>query len=120
MSRPRGPYVIDAQDMIDPRSEGPISGPAPARVIALRTLRLIEYGGPLEPGDIRPTLVECRRRQGRRPCLGLLCVAKEPDHTLVAYCEMCHAVDSYIHNWQDSLYADGPLEPLPVGKDTIQ
>lgn len=79
----------------------------------LRLARLIEYGGTLKAGETRLTLVECSRRPGRRACEGLLWVTKTEDDCLVAACPACEDESISISGWQDTLYAEGPPEPLP-------
>lgn len=73
--------------------------------------RLIEYGGQLEPGQVRETLVECSRRPKRKPCPGLLWVEKLPDETIAAFCLVCQMEETFIHHWQETMWADGPMEP---------
>ena len=79
----------------------------------LRIAQYIEYGGPLEHGFRRETLVACKRRPKRQPCLGLMWVVKNPDETIHAYCIGCGELEAVISNWQDTLWASGPMEPLP-------
>ena len=79
----------------------------------LRIARLIEYGGPLRPGETRLTLVECSRRPSRKACEGLLWVTKTEDDYLVAICPTCENESITISGWQDTLYAEGPPEPMP-------
>jgi hypothetical protein len=78
-----------------------------------RIARLIEYGGTLKPGETRLTLIECSRRPKRKPCEGLLWVTKTEDDYLYAWCPTCQDESLTISGWQDTLYADGPPEPLP-------
>ena len=67
----------------------------------------------LQPGETRLTLVECSRRPERKPCEGLLWVTKTEDDYLYAWCPICQEESITISGWQDTLYADGPPEPLP-------
>lgn len=88
---------------------------APARAVrkqALRVARLIEYGGPLEIGYARATLVECTRRVERRPCEGLLWVMKKDAGTIEACCESCRRERLLISGWEVTEWADGPMAPL--------
>ncbi len=86
----------------------------------LRLARLIEYGGPLKPGETRLTLVECSRRPRRGACEGLLWVTKTDDDYLYAWCPRCEEDSVTISGWQATLYADGPPPPFPASppKDT--
>lgn len=79
---------------------------------ALRVARLIEYGGLLEPGQMRETLIECSRRPGRKPCEGLLWVVKTDDGHIEAFCQVCKQERIYISGWEDTEWADGPMEPV--------
>jgi hypothetical protein len=81
---------------------------------ALRIARLIEYGGPLEPGQMRETLVECSRRPERRPCSGLLWVVKTQDGHVDAFCRICKQERVYISGWQETEWADGMMEPVDI------
>ena len=76
-----------------------------------RVAQLIEYGGPLLPGQVRETLLECRRRPDGRACSGFLRVAKQMDDTLLAFCEECGTKQVSIHNWQGTRWASGPPAP---------
>ena len=88
--------------------------PSPVRRGILRVARLIEYGGPLEPGHARETLVECGKRLGGRRCSGFLWVEKQPDDTLLAHCLVCRTNQVLIHDWQDTIWATGPCDPVMV------
>ena len=93
--------------------EGDIpDAPSPVRRGMVRVARLIEYGGPLDPGHARETLVECGKRRHSRPCSGFLWVEKQPDDTLLAYCRVCKTEAVWIHEWQDTLWASGPCPPV--------
>lgn len=78
----------------------------------LRLARLIEYGGPLVKGAARPTLVECQRRPGRRPCPGLLWVVKTEDDRIATWCPGCDAEEVSIAGWEDTEWADGQCLPV--------
>lgn len=101
---------VDIRDWLNDHDE-PATSELRPRV--LRIARLIEYGGPLKPGETRLTLVECSRRPGRKACEGLLWVTKTDDDYLVATCPTCEDESITISGWQDTLYAAGPPEPLP-------
>ena len=83
----------------------------------LRIARLIEYGGPLAPRESRETLVECSKRPGRKQCLGLLWVTKTEQDAIYAHCPICREDEVMIHDWQDTLWADGMMEPIPPDDD---
>lgn len=85
---------------------------APVRRKALWIARMIEYGGPLEPGFARETLIECTQRPQRRPCQGLLWVAKQPDGRIDAWCPACDQVNILISGWEGTLWAHGPMAPV--------
>jgi hypothetical protein len=78
----------------------------------LRVARFIEYGGPLQIRSFRETLVECSRRPRRKACPGLMWVRKEPDDSIVAFCMICKEDEMIVHSWQETLWADGMMEPM--------
>jgi hypothetical protein len=82
---------------------------------AIRIAQLIEYGGPLRVGQTRETLVACSKRPERRPCPGLLWVEKTKAHEIFAHCYVCGRDQILIHDWQDTEWAGGPMEPAPAG-----
>jgi hypothetical protein len=84
----------------------------PVRRKALWIARMIEYGGPLEPMFQRHTLIECTMRPDRRPCQGLLWVAKTADGRIDAWCRLCEQTNVMISGWEETFWADGPMEPL--------
>jgi hypothetical protein len=102
--------VVDIRHWLD--EAGQPAGPV--RRQALRIARLIEYGGPLQARQFRQTLVECSRRVQRKPCEGLLWVEKQQDGRIVAFCRMCEKEEIYISGWEETEWADGPMEPFSV------
>ena len=80
----------------------------------LRIARFIEYGGPLAKDETRETLIECKRRPNKKPCLGLMWVVKTADDGILAHCMACRTEEAYVHNWQETEWADGTMEPVPV------
>lgn len=74
--------------------------------------RLIEYGGTLEVGQTRGTLVECSRRVDRRPCQALLWVSKVDAETIEACCLKCLREHILISGWALTEWAAGPMEPI--------
>jgi hypothetical protein len=80
---------------------------------ALRVARFIEYGGTLQPGEGRETLVQCHKRPGRKRCPGLMWVTKTEGDGIVAFCMACKNDEMLIHNWQETEWADGMMEPSP-------
>jgi hypothetical protein len=84
---------------------------------ALRAVRFIEYGGPLRPLEGRETLIECRQGLRGRPCGGFLWVSKRTDNRLSVFCSRCHELEAVISGWEDTVWADGPMLPLPMIDD---
>ena len=78
---------------------------------ALRVARLIEAGGPLEPGQYRETLVDCTARPARKSCLGLVWVEKLADGRLEASCPACQRERVFIAGWEHTKWAGGPMGP---------
>lgn len=90
-------------------------GPAePVRRKALWIARMIEYGGPLEPGFSRESLIECTQRPKRRACAGLIWVAKRPVGIIEAWCGTCEQLNVWVSGWEQTFWADGPMEPLEL------
>lgn len=103
--------VVDPWHWLDPGGFIPHERPK-LRKQVLRVARIIEYGGPLEPGTVRETLIECSRRPARKPCLGLLWVEKLVDDSILAYCQVCRMEEILVHNWQETEWAEGPMEAV--------
>jgi len=103
--------VVDIRHWLTEHGELPTDN-LRVRRNALRVARLIEYGGPLEVGHCRETLVDCTRRPGRKPCLGLMWVVKTEKHAIYAYCPICKQDELMISGWEDTLWAEGMMEPV--------
>lgn len=84
---------------------------------ALRIASFIEYGGPLKRKDGRETLLPCKRRPGRKPCLGLMWVMKRDDDYIEAFCFVCKDTEAVVTGWQETEWAEGPMEPAPMMGD---
>ena len=84
---------------------------------ALRVVRFIEYGGPLRRLEGRETLIECRQRSQGRGCGGFLWVSKRADNRISVFCSRCHKLEAVISGWEDTVWADGPMPPLPMIDD---
>lgn len=80
----------------------------------IRVAQCIEYGGPLPRGHTRETLVPCRRRPGRQACTGLLWVLKQSDDAIHAFCRVCEADEFLIYEWEDTIWAEGPMESVDI------
>lgn len=78
----------------------------------VRVARFIEYGGPLQLGESRETLVECKRRPGGRTCLGLMWVTKTEADAIESFCPVCSSTEAVIHNWQETEWASGMMDPI--------
>ena len=108
--------VLDINHWLDEHGELPMDNPRLYRK-ALRMVRFIEYGGPIQPLEGLLTLVECRKRPGGKSCLGLMWVTKQNDERIRAHCFTCHDVEVVISGWQGSLWADGVPTALPMTDD---
>lgn len=105
--------IVNIRHWLDAQNDIPLR-PARLRRNALRVAQLIEYGGPLEVGEMRETLVQCTKRPKGRPCPGLLWVAKQEDQRIYAFCVGCRRDELVISGWEDTRWADGMMEPVPV------
>ena len=92
-------------------------GPPRLRRNALRIARLIEYGADLPQLHACETLIECKQRPGRKPCSGWMWVYKQNDDRIQADCPTCHEVEAIISGWQDTVWAEGQMEPVPTADD---
>jgi len=105
--------VVNIGDWLGENGDVPLK-PERLRRNAVRVAQIIEYGGPLEPGQMRETLLMCSKRPQRMACTGLLWVAKKEDDTIYAYCPVCRRDETVVSGWKDTLWADGMMEPLSV------
>jgi len=105
--------VVDPWDWLTHDGSLPYDNPRLYRRM-LRIARFIEYGGELQKNETRETLIECKRRPGGKPCLGLMWVVKTADDAILAQCLVCKTEEAVIHNWQETEWADGMMEPVPV------
>jgi hypothetical protein len=105
--------VVDPWHWLDKDGSLPTDNSRLRRQV-LRVARFIEYGAGLRPMETRETLVECTKRPGGKPCPGLMWVVKTSDETIEATCLVCSATEMHIHNWQETDWADGMMEPVPV------
>lgn len=110
--------VVDPWHWLDPDGGIPHDN-LRLRKQVLRVARLIEYGGPLERGTVRETLVECSCRPGRKLCPGLLWVEKLADDSIFAHCLICGQEEIHIHNWKETDWADGPMDAAPAQREGI-
>jgi hypothetical protein len=108
MARRPMPMVVDINHWLTERGEIPLK-PAQLRANALRVVAFIEAGGPLEVGFTRETVTPCKTRG----CPGLMWVAKVSSDRLEAFCRGCEAL-VVVTGWEHSLWADGPMEPMPL------
>ncbi len=105
--------VVDIRHWLTPDLSLPTDNLRLRRQV-LKIARLVEYGGPLPPGHTRETLVECSRRPNRQQCLGLLWVTKQDVETIFAHCLICGGDQIHISGWEDTDWAEGPMEPAEV------
>jgi hypothetical protein len=105
-------FVVDPWEWLDKDGNPPVDNPRRRRLI-LRVARFIEYGGPLESGDGRETLLECRQRPRGNGCQGLLWVHKAEDDTIFVFCRVCGKDEAAVHNWQHTEWAAGMMQPVP-------
>jgi hypothetical protein len=98
------------------RRRFPVDNPGLYRRM-LRIARFIEYGGPMNKEEMRETLVECKKRPKGKPCPGLMWVIKTSDDAILATCIACKTEEVLIHNWHETEWADGMMEPVPANPD---
>jgi hypothetical protein len=110
-------YVTRATHFLADDGGLPDSDDTRVRKAALRVAGLIEAGGPLRVGQMRETLVACDRRIERKPCPGLLWVRKADDGRIHAWCFVCRRWEMWLSDWEDTEWAEGPMEAVPVDAD---
>lgn len=93
------------------------AGPPRLRRNALRIARFIEYGAPLPQLHGRETLIVCKQRPRRIRCSGWMWVVKQNDDRIQVHCPTCHEVEAVISGSQETLWSDGPMEPVPMTDD---
>lgn len=108
--------IVDIRHWLDKHGSLP-AGPPRLRRNALRIATLIEYGGPLQQLEGRETMVPCKQRPGRKPCPGLMWVMKRTDDRIEVFCMLCRATEAVISGWQDTEWAEGPMEPARMTDD---
>ena len=96
--------------------DGSLPADPAVRAQAIRVAQCIEYGGTLERGYSRETLIQCRRRPYGAACPGLLHVLKQDDDAIHVFCPGCEADEYLIYEWEDTLWAEGMMEPLNVAE----
>lgn len=106
--------VINPWDLLAEDGSFPMEPALRAR--AIRVAQCIEYGGDLARGHSRETLIQCRRRPNGHPCPGLLHVLKQSDDAIHVFCPYCEADEFLIYEWEDTLWADGLMEPVDVAE----
>jgi hypothetical protein len=47
----------------------------------------------------------------------MMWVVKLADDRIQAHCPACGEVEALISGWQDTLWADGPVDPIPMTDD---
>ena len=108
--------VVDINRWLDKDGDVPTENPSLRRA-ALHIVRFIEYGGPLRQLHGRETLIECKRRPGGKACKGWMWVVKQNDNRIQVHCPLCHEVEAVISGWEETLWAEGPMEPVPMTDD---
>jgi len=44
-------------------------------------------------------------------------VDKADDEGILAHCVVCRTEEAFVHNWQETEWADGMMEPMPIVLD---
>lgn len=109
--------VVDPWHWLHPDGSLP-EAPQRLRARALTVAQCIEYGGPLPVHSGRETLIRCRRRPKGRACSGFLWVVKTQAQEIHAFCPTCGTDEYLIHNWEQTPWAAGPMDALPLDEMT--
>ena len=105
--------VVDPWHWLDANGKLPTENHRLRRQV-LRIARFIEYGGPLKALECRETLIACKKRPNGKPCMGLMWVEKTEEDHIQALCRVCGTAEAMVHNWQETDWADGMMDALPV------
>jgi hypothetical protein len=105
--------VVDPWHWLQKDGSLPTSNPR-LRKLALRVAQFIEAAATLPKLSTRETLLPCSKRPSGKPCLGLMWVVKTEDDAILARCLVCGNDEALVHNWQETDWAEGPMEPAPV------
>lgn len=114
----QGPITVNPAHWLD---DGLIPAEPPRlRTMALRVAQAIEAGGPLARGLSRETLIPCTKRPDGVACPGLMVVLKQKDDAILLFCSICTNDEYLIYEWEDTLWADGPMEPIDIAALTAE
>ena len=105
--------VVDPWHWLTKEGYLPVDNPRLYRRV-LRVAQFIECGGTLRPGEMRETLVQCQKRPSRKQCPGLMWLMKTERDEILAFCMACKTDEMLIHNWQETEWADGMMDPMPA------
>ena len=106
--------IVNAEHWLDKDGDLPMDGPPELFRNALRMAQCIEYAGPLPKEHLTLTLIQCRWRPEGIACRATLMVVKTEHDEILAFCPVCRRDEFLIFNWQDTMWADGPPEPVPA------
>lgn len=81
---------------------------------SIRVAQCIEYGGKLNRGEARPTLLPCAKTPAGAACSGFLLVLKQSDDAILAFCPVCTEDEFLIYEWEDTPWAIGHADPLDI------
>ncbi len=109
----QGPVTVNPAHWLDDDGFIPAEPPA-LRNKALRVAQAIEAGGPLARGQSRETLTPCTKRPNGVACPGLMVVIKQRDDAILLFCPICTNDEYLIYEWEDTLWAEGPMEPMDI------
>jgi hypothetical protein len=109
----QGPITVNPAHWLD---DGLIPAEPPRlRAMALRVAQAIEAGGPLARGLSRETLIPCTEHPDGIACPGLMVALKQRDDAILLFCPVCTNDEYLIYEWEHTLWANGPMEPIDVG-----
>jgi len=110
--------VVDPNHWLDKHGHLPTDNVRLRRRI-LRIVQFIEAGALLERLHGRETVIPCQKRPKGKPCLGLMWVMKTAKDEILAFCMICKTDEAVIHHWQETEWADGPMEPVPMTDEPL-
>lgn len=108
----QGPITVNPAHWLD--GDFIPAEPPALRARALRVAQAIEAGGPLARGLSRETLIPCTKHLDGAACPGLMVALKQRDDAILLFCPVCTNDEYLIYEWEDTLWANGPMEPIDI------
>lgn len=94
-------WITDMGDLT--HVHDPADVPGPARRLAEYLGRIVQAASAWYVGQPLESVIRCRRRPGRRPCPGHVCLARTQDREIIWHCVAC-GDNGVIRGWEGTLW----------------